>query len=50
MRLAGEMFVEGGRGVREARRNVSDLRGMLDSTASAYDEVSDKKTCFLVNR
>ncbi len=37
-------IVEGGRDVRVARRNVSGLRGTLDSTASACGEVADRKT------
>jgi hypothetical protein len=42
-------IVEGGRDVRVARRNVSVLRGTLDSTASACGEVADRKTSCAVS-
>lgn len=42
-------IVEGGRDIRVARRNVSVLRGMLDSTASACGEVADRKTSCAVS-
>lgn len=43
-------IVEGGRDVRVARRNATVLQGTLDSTASACDEVADRKTSFFLNR
>ena len=43
-------IVEGGRDVREARRNVPVLRGRLDSTASACGEVAGKKTSLTLDR
>jgi len=52
MRLVGPHLgiVEGGRDVRVARRNATVLQGTLDSTASACDEVADRKTSFFLNR
>lgn len=42
-------IVEGGRDVREARRNAPVLRGTLDSTASVY-EVAGRKTSLAFDR
>jgi hypothetical protein len=50
--LAGPSLgiVEDGRDVRVARRNGSAPPETLDSTASACDEVADRKTSCVVNR
>jgi hypothetical protein len=42
-------IAEGGRDVRAARRNAPVLLGRSDLTASACDEVADRKTSFVLN-
>ncbi len=43
-------IVDDGRDAREVRRNAPVLLGMLESTASAYGEVADRRTSLKVDR